>query len=163
MSYDVSVHVAHQPDEPLDPSLLAMLAERTLTSERAPDGSVSIVITDDETVQDLNRAYRGLDEPTDVLSFGLGGLAKPLDEAPPAEFVLPDDAMPAIGEVVIAYPYAARQARTAGRAVRDEVALLVVHGVLHLLGHDHLESDEAAVMQERERAILGEFGIARSP
>jgi probable rRNA maturation factor len=161
MPYDVSVHVAHQPDEPLDPPLLAALAERTLLSERAPDGSVTIVITDDRAVQDLNSAYRGLDEPTDVLSFGLGGLAKPLEESPVVDFVLPDDATPAIGEVVIAYPYAARQARTAGRAVRDEVALLVVHGVLHLLGHDHLEPDEAVAMQERERAILVEFDIAR--
>jgi probable rRNA maturation factor len=161
MAYDVSVDLAIRPDEPLDPSLLAALAERTLTMERAPAGSVSIVITDDETVQALNRAYRGLDEPTDVLSFGLGGLAKPLEDAPTEDFVLPAGAPLDIGEVVIAYPYASRQARAMGRPVRDEIALLVVHGVLHLLGYDHLAPAEEARMQARERAVLSAFDIAR--
>lgn len=161
MAYDVSVDIAIQPDETLDASLLEALAERTLAVEQAPAGGVSIVITDDATVQALNCAYRGLDEPTDVLSFGLGGLAKPLEDMPAEDFVLPAGAPLAIGEVVIAYPYAARQARAAGRSVRDEVALLVVHGVLHLLGHDHLEADEAALMQTRERAVLNTFDIAR--
>ena len=161
MAYDVSVDLAFRPDEPLDATQLAALTERTLAMEQAPAGSVSIVITDDETVRALNRAYRGLDEPTDVLSFGLGGLAKPLEDGPAADFVLPAGAPLAIGEVVIAYPYASRQARAMGRSVRDEVALLVVHGVLHLLGHDHLVPEEEAIMQARERAVLSAFDIAR--
>jgi probable rRNA maturation factor len=161
MTYDVSVTVDYLPAEPLHTGLLAALAERALLAEAAPAGSVSVVITDDDTVRGLNRSYRGLDEPTDVLSFGLGGLARPLDETLPEAFVLPEGMPLAIGEVVIAYPYAKRQAEASGRAVQDEVALLVVHGVLHLLGHDHAEPAEAAAMQARERAILAAFGIAR--
>ena len=161
MTYDVAVTVEHEMDASIDEALIAALAERALRHEGAPPGAVSIVITDDATVQALNREYRGLNEPTDVLSFGLGGLAKPQDGSPAEDFVVPDEMPLAIGEIVIAYPYAARQAAAAGRPVRDELALLVVHGVLHLLGHDHLEHDEGDAMRRREAAVLTEFGIER--
>jgi probable rRNA maturation factor len=159
--YEVALSVEHEIDQSIDDSLLVALARRTLEAEGAPPGTVSVVITDDASVQALNREYRQLDEPTDVLSFGLGGLAQPLEEEPAPDFVLPKGAPLEIGEVVLAYPYAARQAAQRGRPVRDEVALLVVHGVLHLLGHDHLEPKEETEMQARERALLGEFGIER--
>ena len=161
MTYEVTVTVEHEIDASIDEALIAALGERTLRHEGAPSGTVSVVITDDATVQALNREYRGLDEPTDVLSFGLGGLAKPVEDAPAEAFVVPDELPLEIGEVVIAYPYAARQAAAAGRPVRDELALLVVHGVLHLLGHDHLEADEGDAMRTREAAILAELGIKR--
>ena len=159
MSYDVAVAVDHPLDPEIDAALLAELARAALTAEGAPAGSVSIVITDDAAVQALNREYRGVDEPTDVLSFGLGGLAKPADDTPPDDFVLPADAPLEIGEIVISYPYAARTAAATHRPVRDEMALLTVHGVLHLLGHDHYEEGERDEMRARETAILAHFGI----
>jgi probable rRNA maturation factor len=159
--YDIAVTIEHPVDPPLTEAFLSELAVATLQAEDAPAGGVSIVVTDDTTVHDLNREYRGVDAPTDVLSFGLGGLAQPLEEEPHEAFVLPDEATLEIGEIVIAYPYAARQAAAAGRAVRDEIALLVVHGVLHLLGHDHLEDDEGDAMRGRETAVLARFGIER--
>jgi probable rRNA maturation factor len=161
MTYEVAVAVEYEADPPLDVALFTALAERTLTMEGAPAGSVSVVLTDDATVQSLNREYRGLDEPTDVLSFGLSGLARSLDEEPAAPFVTPAGALLEIGEVIVAVPYAARQAEQRGRDVRDELALLVVHGVLHLLGHDHAEPEEEAAMQAREREVLAAFGIER--
>jgi probable rRNA maturation factor len=160
--HDVVLTVEHPIDESVDPSMFADLARAALAHEAAPDGAVSLVITDDDTVRALNRDYRGLDEPTDVLSFGLGGLAKPVGaDAPEIDFVLPDDAPLEIGEIVISYPYAMRTAQATNRPVRDELALLTVHGVLHLLGHDHLEDAEGEEMRHREREILAGFGIKR--
>ena len=159
--YDIAVTIEHPLDQPLTEAFLLELAEAALAAENAPAGSVSVVVTDDATVQDLNREYRGIDAPTDVLSFGLGGLAQPLEEEPHEAFIMPDDLPLEIGEIVIAYPYAARQAAAAGRPLRDEIGLLVVHGVLHLLGHDHLEGDEEAAMHAREAAVLARFGIER--
>ena len=161
MTYEVVITIEHELDPSLDEAFIAALAEAVLRQENAPPGTVSVVITDDATVQELNRQYRGLDEPTDVLSFGLGGLAKPLEETAAEPFIVPEELPPQIGEIVIAYPYAARQAAATGRPIRDELALLVVHGVLHLLGHDHLESGETDTMRGREATVLERFGIPR--
>ena len=128
---------------------------------------VSLVVTCDETVRNLNRDYRGLDEVTDVLSFSAshsghweGETAPPevadIETAEPGSptFVYPPGEAVPLGEVVIAYPQAQRQALQRGVPVDQELALLIVHGVLHLTGHDHLEPLEQAEMQEKERAAL---------
>lgn len=161
MPHDITVTVDHPLDATVDAAMIVAWAEAALARAQAPDGNVSIVITDDATVQSLNRDYRGLDEPTDVLSFGLGGLAKPIEPDEPAAFILPAGAPLEIGEIVISHPYAARTAAATNRPVRDELALLTIHGILHLLGHDHLEDDEGEEMRRQETAILQEFGIER--
>ena len=104
------------------------------------------MITDDATVQELNRRYRGLDEPTDVLSFEMG-------EDP--SFVAESKSAPLLGEVVISYQTAARQAEEAGHDVEGELAHLLVHGVLHLLGYDHESTADALAMRAREESLLG--------
>ncbi len=109
------------------------------------DAELSIVVTDDETIRDLNRRYRDRDEPTDVLSFGLE------DEQ---SFPIPPGARRQLGEVVISYPTAQRQAEEAGRDVQAELLHLVVHGVLHILGYDHEEPEEERVMREKEESVL---------
>ena len=136
-------------------------------------GQVSLLLTDDTTVRELNREYRGPDEVTDVLSFsathqghwegddaptvgpdaflGIGG-----EEAWP-DFVLPPEELPPLGEIVISYPQTCRQAEALGRPVERELALLVVHGALHLVGHDHAEPAETARMQALEQAALSEI------
>jgi probable rRNA maturation factor len=108
-----------------------------------PDTSLSVVLTSDEAVAALNEQYRGIDMPTDVLSFP----AAPL----PAE--VPDSA-PYLGDLVIAYPYAATQAAALGHPLNDSLALLVVHGTLHLLGYDHdTEANRAAMWAAQARAL----------
>jgi probable rRNA maturation factor len=135
-----------------------------------PDGpacQVGLVVTDDDTVRDLNRDFRGLDEVTDVLAFSASHAGRWEGEAEaPGErnvqsgdsgepaFVLPPDQPPPLGEVIISYPQAQRQASERGKPVDQELALLIVHGVLHLAGHDHLEPQAAADMQAKERAAL---------
>jgi probable rRNA maturation factor len=128
---------------------------------------VSLAVTGDETVRSLNRDYRGLDEVTDVLSFSPSHSGHWEGETEPPEvenietvdpgrpvFVYPPGEAAPLGEVVIAYPQSQRQALQRGVPLDQELALLIVHGVLHLAGHDHLEPLEQTEMQERERAAL---------
>jgi probable rRNA maturation factor len=197
----------------LEQALRLALSEALLPDEPC---QVSLLVTDDATVQELNRDYRGLDEVTDVLSFSathsghwegiaepppasiesmaestaepmpttgpmgtigtIGSIeigeaaeagaaeAGPSDSGPEAfpafapddwpDFVLPPDELPPLGEVIISYPQTRRQALALDRPVDQELALLIVHGVLHLVGHDHLEPEETARMQAREQAAL---------
>jgi probable rRNA maturation factor len=137
---------------------VATLALRTAD----PSGArgVSVVIADDLTLQELNLTYRGYDEVTDVLSFSPEHSADdaiPEVHRPSAE----DPAFPAIqeedegfGEVVISYPQAARQGLEHEQSLEQELALLLVHGVLHLFGHDHVEAEEEATMREMEQRTL---------
>ena len=131
------------------------------------DGQISLVLTDDETVRELNRQYRGLDRTTDVLSFsfehwghweGDEDAPIPVDDAL-ISWPLPDDEPPPLGEIVISVPQAARQAESQGVPLRRELALLIVHGALHLLGHDHYDDGEREAMQALERiAMAALFG-----
>ena len=123
-----------------------------------PDGAgqTNIVIADDDTLQDLNRRFRELDEVTDVLSFGASEEV-PGDGDTPA-FPATPDTSPSLGEVVLSYPLAVKQADEHNVTVGEEVSLLVVHGVLHLLGYDHAEpGDEAAMKALEAEALLAIF------
>jgi probable rRNA maturation factor len=145
--YEVAVRVEAPFRGRLDRAALRRLAVRVLRAEGVtPPAEVGLVVTDDETLRDLNRRYLGLDEPTDVLSFGLE----------PAAFVTPPDGVRRLGEVILSYPTAERQAREAGHSVQDEAAHLVVHGLLHLLGYDHADPEDERRMRAREEELLGQ-------
>jgi len=128
----------------------------------AANTGIDIAITDDARVRELNRSYRGLDEATDVLSFPYQDQAVPAPyygEAPPPPtspqaFVVPPREATLMGEVVIAFPYAQRQAPIAGHSVQDEIRLLLVHGILHLLGYDHMEPEDERHMGEKTNELL---------
>jgi len=118
-----------------------------------PNVEMGLLITDDETVRELNKEYRGIDETTDVLSFALteGGA----DTDSPL-FVTPPDGLLHLGEVIVSYPRAVRQARENNHAIEKEVALLVVHGTLHLLGHEHDEPTREQELRALQERILSE-------
>jgi probable rRNA maturation factor len=160
MAYTVGVEYEVETPE-LDAARVRALVERALALEGVPEGAeVSVVFTDDATVHELNRRYRGVDRPTDVLSFGLSELARPAEgEATPAPFVLPPDVGLQLGEVVVSRDTALRQAGEHGRAPAHELAHLVVHGVLHLLGHDHAAPEEERRMRAREDEVLQACGF----
>ena len=112
---------------------------------------LSLLITDDATVRELNKTYRGKNKTTDVLSFALeadrrGNAA--------AGFVMPPGEIVHLGEVIVSYPKAAEQAVERKHPVEDELALLVVHGVLHLLGYDHDKPVREREMRSMERKVL---------
>jgi probable rRNA maturation factor len=113
-------------------------------------GTVSVVVTNNETVQSLNRAYRGIDAPTDVLSF---------DNRPDPDF--PGEEISShLGDVIIAFPVAEKQAVVSGHAVSEEVLLLTVHGTLHLLGFDHDTPDNKEKMWAAQNQVLAALGLA---
>jgi probable rRNA maturation factor len=117
---------------------LALLARRVMRGEEG-DLDVTIVLTDDARLRELNRRYRGIDRATDVLSFDLPAL-------PPV--------VGPTGELYISVSQARRQARRYRHSLTAELERLVVHGVLHLLGHDHKRSGDARRMRSREEAYL---------
>ena len=110
---------------------------------------VSILLTDDAQVQALNAEYRQQDKPTNVLSFAA------LDEDSP----LPPDGPILLGDVIVAYQTTELEARDEGKSFADHLSHLVVHGVLHLLGYDHIADDEAEEMESLERSILAALGV----
>ena len=153
-----------QVDEPfaglIDEENLRTVIARLLQHVGHPAAELTLVITDDVAVQALNREYRGVDAPTDVLSFAAQEEAS---DAPaladlPAE--LAAELTNYLGDVIIAYPYATRQAAHYQNSIAAELRLLAVHGVLHLLGYDHATADEEAAMWALQSAILAAFGDA---
>lgn len=126
----------------------AAVAERAATAALgAVEGGVVVLLTDDETVRDLNARFRDRDRPTNVLSF------------PAAEMSIPGQAAP-LGDLVLAYGVCAAEAVAQGKTLADHLAHLTVHGVLHLLGRDHEDEAEAEAMEAEERTILATLGVA---
>lgn len=138
-------------DRDVDEEWLRRVVAQTLALEGViPPVELGLVITDDETIRQLNQRYRGRDEATDVLSFAL------LEDSEPP-FVNPPDGVLHLGEVIVSYPQAAIQAEEYHHSLKQELALLVVHGVLHLLGHDDEGVKGRLTMRAEEKRILGEL------
>jgi rRNA maturation RNase YbeY len=130
-------------------SLLHALAGKILKAAGASRSSLSLLLVGDGAMRRLNRRYRRRDRTTDVLAFPMAVSPR---LTPHASRLTPHP----IGDIVISLPQAARQAKRAGHSLERELAVLVTHGVLHLLGYDHERSArEARRMQRKERAILG--------
>ena len=137
----------------LDVAWLESVAAEALLAENTDLGSeLGLVITDQEKIRELNLVHLGEDEPTDVLSFPM--LPESGDEAESGTFVTPPDGIVHLGEVIISYPQAVIQAEERQHSVQKEVATLVIHGILHLLGYDHDESEREGRMRARESEIL---------
>ena len=178
----------HQIDVSIDEQFAGEVSEAWLRSvvEVGLDAAVmqlsgvqvSLLLTDDSMLRDLNLQFRGLDEVTDVLSFSMdhpghweGESNEPNDrfqkpgETDEFAWSLPPGELPPLGEVVVSYPQASRQAAEHGQPVDRELAHLIVHGLLHLAGHDHEEPEEQARMQALERTgmeAVFQAGKARS-
>lgn len=128
---------------------------------RWPGGPVAVglIVTGDEGIREMNREYRGIDAPTDVLSFPLQQYESP--EEPKDLFPQPPDEPLSLGDIVISYPRAEEQAREYGHSLDRELAFLVIHGAMHLLGYDHEDPAEAARMRQEEEQLLRRMGLSR--
>ena len=140
---------------------------RAVLEQEGISQSVSLVIADDETVRELNADYRGLDKTTDVLSFAFGNQGEyygagdaPSNWSVNDDFVLPPGESAGLGEVIVSYPQAVRQAREAGHLVERELAHLITHGILHLMGHDHMDDDEEREMNARETRVMERLAVS---
>jgi probable rRNA maturation factor len=150
MLEEIEISVEEKFRGAVDQGWVRRIAQTVLKAEGvASPYEVSLVFTDSETVRQLNRDYRGVDETTDVLAFYMLP-QKEVDDS----FALPPDGVTRLGEVIISYPQVVEQAREQGHSTEKELVLLIVHGVLHLLGYDHEEPKEEAKMRAREKELL---------
>jgi probable rRNA maturation factor len=142
----IDIQIAEAFQSALDMEILTQTVQMALEHQHAPeDADLTVVVDDDDAVHTLNRDFRGVDNTTDVLSF-------------PADEVDPESGHPYLGDIIISYPQASRQAAAGGHSIQAELQLLIVHGVLHLLGHDHAEADEKARMWSAQSEILSRLG-----
>ena len=169
MSLRVDVHIFEEYRDLVVSSWLEAVASRAYAVGSGGDGtgaSLGVVIADDRAVQELNLEHRRLDETTDVLSFAFGHGGEYDDGAgtsPDAGFVLPDGESATLGEVIVSYSQAVRQAAAAGVRVEQELAHLLTHGVLHILGYDHQTPEEHTGMKSLERTALKEIPPMEPP
>ena len=139
------IHI--ESESPFPKDMLEQAARTALEHEgESVDSELTIVLTNDARLQELNRDYLGIDAPTDVLSF-------------PASELDPETGARYIGDILISIARAESQATAAGHSLESEVQLLVVHGVLHLLGHDHAEALEKARMWKAQAEVLERLGL----
>lgn len=128
--------------EPLKQTFATLLVQ----VDALPKGVINLTFVDDAAMQELNRTYSGNDYATDVLSFDYREDGGPIGEV--------------IGEIAISHETAARQADEAGSSLSDEVALLGLHGVLHILGYDHAEASDQEIVQQLHKNILAASGVS---
>lgn len=140
----ISVQISTAFETKIDSALLEKAAQTALSMCASdPEADLSVVVADDAMLQQLNSQYLGIDAPTDVLSFPSG-----------EELTDPETDRLYLGDIIVSYPRAAEQAAATDESITDELQLLVVHGVLHLLGHDHAEADEKEQMWNAQAAVL---------
>lgn len=142
------------PEELEDTIKKAMEAAAKL-EKLTPNTEVDITIVDNDTIHTLNRDYRGIDRPTDVLSFAL-------DEGEEEPEVDDGDAEHLLGDVIISAPKAVEQGEEFGHGLTREMTYLAVHGLLHLLGYDHMKEEDKRVMRAREEEILKQMDLDES-
>jgi probable rRNA maturation factor len=131
----------------ISPKKLKKAAQYTFEHQAVPKPhTLTILLSDDSQLQSLNQSYLGIDAPTDVLSF-------------PSEESDPETGEKYLGDIVLSVPQAERQARVAGHPLEAEAQLLVVHGVLHLLGHDHAKPVDKTRMWQAQGEILERLGL----
>lgn len=142
----------------LEEDWLRSVALTALAAEQVePSAEAGLVITGQERIRELNALHLGDDRPTDVLAFPM--LPTTTDDPETPAFVAPPDGAVHLGEVIVSYPQAAIQAEERQHPVEEELALLIVHGVLHLLGYDHDTPERERQMRAREAEILGRLEV----
>jgi probable rRNA maturation factor len=138
---------------------LQRIAEITIRNLNIQNNiEMGIVITDDAQIKELNRNYRNINNSTDVLSFHMNFNE---DKELSADFISPPDHIKHIGEVIISYETAVRQAKQNSITVKDELSFLLVHGILHLMNYDHMEEHDREIMEEKEKAIFDKITFNR--
>ena len=142
----IHIRIADCIQFPYDPALLKQAAQAALRYTRTTlKAELTLVVTDDSQLQELNHDFLGIDAPTDVLAF-------------PADFTDPDSQQHYLGDILISLPRAVEQAAAHQQSPQAELLLLVVHGTLHLLGYDHTTEDEQAAMWAAQTEILTGLG-----
>lgn len=144
------ITVINETDENIDKELLNKVAAFALAHEKVKKALVNIIIVDNVEIRKINKEYRGIDRETDVISFAL--------EDDDTFIELP---IRVLGDIYISIDKVKSQAIEYGHSERREICFLTVHGILHLLGYDHMNPDEEKIMFDKQDKILMELGIRR--
>lgn len=149
-----------------DREIIEAVVKEALDSENCPyDISLNVLLTDNEAIQEINKEQRGMDLPTDVLSFPM------IEYSSPADFSLVEDCVEdyfhpetgelLLGDIVISVDKVLEQAENYGHSIKRELAFLTAHSMLHLFGYDHMQEEERVIMEQKQRAILERLAIGR--
>ncbi len=148
-------------------ALVREVAEAVLASEKCPyEVQLSVILTDNEGIRQYNREFRGIDKETDVLSFPNVDFASEADfsilEEREADYFDPDTGELFLGDIVLSVDRVKEQAVSYGHSEKREFAFLVAHSMLHLCGYDHMEEEQARIMEAKQEAVLQKMGITRA-
>ena len=140
----------HDAEAGIETERWRRLAELALTAENISEGELTLFFIDEQIMTDLNAEHMGETGPTDVLAFPIDGPTQGTAKST----IDPEGPPKILGDIFICPSIARKNADTYKKPFEDEIALLVIHGVLHILGHDHAEDEEKRIMQEREKVLL---------
>ncbi|MCR5468355.1 MAG: rRNA maturation RNase YbeY [Lachnospiraceae bacterium] len=142
-----------------------VVIEEALDEENFPfEAEVSLTLVDNERIHEINKEFRGIDRPTDVLSFPLieyneAGVFDHIEDND--DNFNPDTGEAMLGDIIISQPKVFEQAESYGHSVKREYAFLITHSMLHLMGYDHMTEEEAKVMESKQKLILDKLEITR--
>ena len=167
----MTIYMENEQDLDMDfdyENILRQVIEKTLEQEKCPyECEVNLTFTDNESIRNINREFRELDVPTDVLSFPMVDYISPADYAilesdeAVAIYFNPESGELLLGDIVISVERAVEQAQTYGHTLKREICFLTAHSMLHLLGYDHMEEDERIVMEKKQEEVLNALAITR--
>jgi len=166
----MTFYVENETEELFDfdiDELIKLLTMKVLETEKVPfnDISLNVTFTDDDTIHQINKEFRDIDRSTDVLSFPAIDFEMPADfsdiTGDEAEYFDPDTNELILGDIMISLEHAHSQALEYGHSFKREIAFLLTHSLLHLLGYDHMEDDERVVMEEKQEYVLNLLNITR--
>lgn len=165
----MTVTIEHEVEVPFDfayEQVAREVIDCAMETEAFPyEAEVNLLLVDNETIAQMNREYREIDRPTDVLSFPMLEYESPGDfsavEGEYGENTNPDTGEIILGDIIISVDKVLEQAKEYGHSPKREFAFLITHSMLHLFGYDHMEPQEAAIMENKQRKILDSLGITR--
>ncbi len=165
VNYDTDLRLDFPADE-----VIRQVVETAAAQESFPvQFELSVTLTDNDRIWQINRQYRGVDRPTDVLSFpalqfpSAGDFSRVISdkERSPEDFIDPETGLLILGDIVISLEKVEEQAEEYGHSRKRELAFLTAHSMMHLFGYDHMEDAEREVMEKHQEAVLEKLGITR--
>ena len=162
----ISTEIEYEQDTGLDYEAIALdIASAALSYEACPfECELSLLVTDDSSIEELNSEFRHMERSTDVLSFPMAEFSSPADFSGMEEDITlfdPDTGEFLLGDIVISMDHVIRQAEAYGHSRRREFAFLLAHSMLHLMGYDHMDEEERKEMEHRQEEILQNAGYTR--